>query len=114
MAKILLSRNLYNEAKTEIDILINTRTEHSFRIPVEVTNWQSMDWYKTAVPSKSNFGFYKSYLPIAEALLFSDVFEECVLVEFVNSDKKILNFIASEINFKLYYESLQKYKRWLE
>ena len=99
MAKILLSRNLYNEAKTEIDILINTRTEHSFRIPVEVTNWQSMDWYKTAVPSKSNFGFYKSYLPIAEALLFSDVFEECVLVEFVNSDKKILNFIASEIKF---------------
>ena len=99
MAKILLSRNLYNEAKTEIDNLINTRTEHSFRIPVEVTNWQSMDWYKTAVPSKSNFGFYKSYLPIAEALLFSDVFEECVLVEFVNSDKKILNFIASEIKF---------------
>ena len=99
MANILLSRKLYNEAKTEIDMLTNTRTEHSFRIPAEVTNWQSMDWYKTAIPSKSNFGFYKSYLPIAEALLFSDVFEECVIVEFVNSDKKILNFIASEIKF---------------
>ena len=99
MAKILLSRKLYNEAKTEIDMLTNTRTEHSFKIPSEVTNWQAMDWYKTAVAFKSNFGFYKSYIPIAEALLFSDVFEESVIVEFVNSDKKILNFIASEIKF---------------
>lgn len=99
MARLLIARKLYNEARTEIDLLVYARTEHGFKIPAEVTNWQAMDWYKTAVQSKSNFGFYKAYLPIAEALLFSDVPEESVIVEFVNADKKILNFIASETKF---------------
>jgi hypothetical protein len=58
-----------------------------------------MDWYKAAVHSKSNFGFFKTYVPIADALLFSDISEELVIVEFVNSDKKMLNFIASETKF---------------
>jgi hypothetical protein len=80
-------------------LLVHARSEHGFRIPAEVTNWQAMDWYKTAVPTKSNFVFYKAYIPIAEALLFSDVPEEFVIVEFVNADKKILNFIASETKF---------------
>ena len=99
MARLLIARKLYNEARTEIDLLVHARTEHGFKIPAEVTNWQAMDWYKTAAPSKSNLGFYKAYLPIAEALLFSDVPEETVIVEFVNADKKILNFIASETKF---------------
>jgi hypothetical protein len=99
MAGLFISRKLYNEARTEIDLLVHTRTEHGFKIPAEVANWQAMDWYKTAVQSKSNFGFYKAYLPIAEALLFSDVPMESVIVEFVNADKKILNFIASETKF---------------
>jgi hypothetical protein len=99
MARILISRKLFNEAKTEIEFLVQTRTEHGFKIPAEVTNWQGMDWYKKAVQSKSNIGFYKTYIPIAESLLFSDVPEESVIVEFVNTDKKILNFIASETKF---------------
>jgi hypothetical protein len=99
MAKVLIARKLFNEARTEIDLLVHARTEHGFKIPTEVTNWQGMDWYKTAVRSKSNFGFYKAYILIAEALLFSDVPEESVIVEFVNANKKILNFIASETKF---------------
>lgn len=99
MARILIYRKLFNEARTEIDLLVHARTEHGFKMPAEVTHWQAMDWYKTAVQSKSNFGFYKAYIPIAEALLFSDVPEESVIVEFVNADKKILNFIASETKF---------------
>jgi hypothetical protein len=107
MARLLISRKLYNEARTEIDLLVRSRTEHGFKIPAEVTNWQAMDWYKTAVPNKSNFGFYKTYLPIAEALLFSDVPEESIFVEFVNTDRKILNFIASETKFGFF-----KYERF--
>lgn len=99
MARLLIERKLYNEARTEIDLLVHARTAHGFKIPAEVTNWQVMDWYRTAVSSKSNFSFYKVYIPIAEALLFNDVPEESVIVEFVNADKKILNFIASENKF---------------
>ncbi|MEN9548975.1 MAG: hypothetical protein RIR12_1566 [Bacteroidota bacterium] len=98
-AELLISEKYYNEARIEIDLLIKARTEQGFNIPWVVTNWQTMDWYKSAIPSKSNFSFYKGFLPIAEALLFSDVPEELIIVEFVNNEKKILNFIASESKF---------------
>ena len=96
MARILISREQYKEAKTEIELLVISRTEHSFNIPAEVTNWQSQDWYKKAESKSSNNNFYKQYIEIADAILFSDTPEETILVEFVNKDKKILNFIASE------------------
>jgi len=99
MASKLIDKNLFNEARTEIDLLIRARSENGFRIPIEVNNWQSMNWYKNAIPTKSNFSFYKTYVPVAEELLFSDLIEEMVIVEFVNSDKKIINFIASETKF---------------
>lgn len=99
MAKMLIEKNQYNEARTEIELLINSRTQNGFRIPNEVSIWQSMDWYKIAVPSKSNITFYHKYTSTADGLLFSDVMEELILVEFVNKEKKILNFIASETKF---------------
>lgn len=109
MAGILISRKLYNEAKTEIALLVETRNSHGFKIPLEVGNWQAQDWYKTAVLQKSNFGLYKQFTSAAESLLFSDTPEEMVLVEFVNADKKILNFIASESKFGFF-----KYDRFFK
>jgi hypothetical protein len=107
MARLLISKKLFNEARTELDLLNKARTTNKYKIPTEVTNWQAMDWYKTALSSKSNFGFYKTYLPIAESLLFNDVVEELLIVEFVNTDKKMLNFIASETKFGYF-----KYERF--
>ena len=107
MARLLISKKFFNEARTELDLLNQARTTHKYKIPTEVTNWQAMDWYKTALSSKSNFGFYKTYLPIAESLLFNDVVEELLIVEFVNTDKKMLNFIASETKFGYF-----KYERF--
>lgn len=109
MSGLLIAKKLFNEAKTEIELLVNARHEHGFRIPNEVANWQVQEWYKNAIASKSNFDFYKEYVPSAESLLFSDIPEEMVFVEFVNSDKKILNFIASESKFGFF-----KYDRFLK
>ena len=99
MAKILIAKKLFNEARTEIDLLVRARVDKGFTIPVEVKNWQLSEWYKTASGSKSNLGFYKTYIPVAEALLFRDIPEELVIVEFVNSNKGVLNYIASETKF---------------
>jgi len=109
MAGILISKKLYNEAKTEIELLVEARNSHGFKIPNEVVNWQSQEWYKTAAPQKSNFGFYKQFTSTAESLLFSDTPEETVIVEFVNADKKMLNFIASESKFGFF-----KYDRFFK
>jgi hypothetical protein len=99
MAGILISKNNYNEAKTEIELVVKARNQQGYRIPNEVVNWQSAEWYKNASVQRSNSEFYKKYIPEAESLLFYDTPEEMIIVEFVNSDKKILNFIASESKF---------------
>ena len=109
MAGLFINRELFNEARTEIELLARSRTSHEFKIPNEVINWQSLEWYKNATPNKSNIDFYKQYTGIAESLLFSDVQEETVIVDFVNSDRKILNFIASESKFGFF-----KYERFFK
>jgi len=109
MASLFIKRDLFNEARTEIELLVKSRTSHEFKIPNEVINWQSQEWYKNATANKSNIDFYKQYTGIAESLLFSDVPEVTVIVDFVNSDKKILNFIASESKFGFF-----KYERFFK
>ncbi|PDS22407.1 DUF7017 domain-containing protein [Flavobacterium branchiophilum] len=99
MAKELISRNLLNEAKTEIEALVKIRIEKEYKIPNEVFTWQSQDWYKNGVALKSNFKLYEKYAHHAESVLFFDIQEELIFVESVNYDKKILNFIASETKF---------------
>ena len=109
MAAALHAKNLNNEAKTEIELLVASRKAHDFQIPNEVASWQAQDWYKNAVAKKSNIDFYKQYTPIAESLLFSDTPEETVIVDFVNTDRKMLNFIASETKFGYF-----KYERFFK
>ena len=99
MAKILITKKHYNEAKTEIELLLKTRNIKGYKIPNEVINWQSEEWYNKASVLRSNNDFYKKYIPEAESILYYDIPEETIIVEFVNTDKKILNFIASESKF---------------
>jgi len=99
MARIFVSKNYFNEAKTEIELLVKSRTNHGFGIPNEVVNWQSQEWYKNAITKTSNYNLYKKYIPEAESILYFDIPEELVIVNFVNSDRKMLNFVASESKF---------------
>jgi len=112
MTKILITKELYNEARTEIDLLAEARLKHGFAIPHEVANWKNSDWYKKASPNKSNDNFYKTFSSLAEGLLFSDVKEETVIVEFVNNYKKMLNFIGADnkigfFKYNRFFESVQ-------
>lgn len=96
MAATLIQKELFNEAKTEIEIFVKARNRNGWSISNEVTNWQNQDWYKNATVKSSNFDFYRQYISKADELLFSDLPEETIIVDFVNSDKKVLNFIASK------------------
>lgn len=109
MAKQFIAKELYNEAKTEIERLVQVKTENGNRIPNEVSNWQSSEWYNGAVSKRSNIDIYKKHVNAAELILFSDIEEELVVVEFVNSNKKVLNFIESERTLGFF-----KYDRFLK
>jgi len=109
MAKILLIQKRFNESRTEIDLLVSSRKANGHPIPNEVVKWKETEWYKNAIPFKNNDDLYKSFSPNAELILHNDIPEEIVLVEFVNSDKKMLNFIESETKFGYF-----KYDRFLK
>jgi hypothetical protein len=95
-AQILFNKGLYDEAKTEIAKVIETREKNEWKLPVQITQWIAQEWYKNANIKKDNKDFYKIYLIKAEEILFKDLLEEIVVVEFVNEDKKIVNFVKNE------------------
>lgn len=108
MAVLLIKRNLFDEARTEIELLVKSRLSKSFSIPSQVSHWQAEEWYKNAKCLKNNSRLYDEHKGKAEGLLYHDVEEEMAVVEFVNSDRKILNFIASESKYGFF-----KYERFL-
>jgi len=99
MAALFIKRNLFDEAKTEIELLVKSRNSHNHKIPGVVLNWQNQEWFKNAKIKKDNKDFYARHIEKAENLLFLDIPEETIIVEFVNTSKKMLNFIASESKY---------------
>ncbi len=96
IAALLIRKELYSEAKNEIELLVAARTEKNFKIPAPVSNWMQQDWFKNAAAADNNTEFYKRHQDAAEGLLFSDYPEEEIVVDFVNTDKKILNFVSTD------------------
>lgn len=109
MAGWFISNYMFNEAKTEIDRIVKARQANEWKLPAEVQNWIAQSWYKTAMLKSSNLDFYNKYLSIADHLLYADIPEETVLIDFVNTNKKIANFIASEQKFGFF-----KYDRFVD
>ena len=98
LASQLVQEQKHNEAAVEIDLIVKTRDKKGWKIPNEVATWKTSDWYKQKSDGNSNNNFYQQHLKIAEELLLSDIPEITVAVEFVNTDKKILNFVQNKKN----------------
>ena len=95
-AEILIQKSMFNEAKTEIQKVISTREKHQWKIPNQIMLWTEMEWYKSAISKKDNTDLYLKYLKKAEELLFQDIPEEVVVVEFVNENKNMLSFVKDK------------------
>lgn len=109
MAKALVERKLYGHAKKEIELLTASRSAKGYNIPREVLNWMESDWFKSANAPANNRELYLQYANEAESLLYEGIPEVAVIVEFVNKDKHIMNFIASENQY-----GFLKYDRFLK
>ena len=95
-AEMLIQKSMFNEAKTEIQKVISTREKHQWKIPNQIMQWAEMEWYKSAISKRDNSDLYLSHLKQAEEILFQDIPEELIVVEFVNQDKQVLNFVINE------------------
>jgi Domain of unknown function (DUF7017)/S1/CSD-like domain 2 of the TOTE conflict systems/S1/CSD-like domain 1 of the TOTE conflict systems len=108
LAELLIIKELFNEAKTEINKIIETRESHSWKIPQNISNWTQQPWYVSAKEKPNNKDYYDNFILVAEELLFNDVEEDLVIVEFVNKDKKILNFIKDKTHHGFFsYKNLK-------
>jgi uncharacterized protein DUF7017/TOTE conflict system protein, potentially ssRNA-binding len=104
-AELLIKEQRYQEARTEIEKIIKVREQHGWKISNQLSQWIQSDWYLNAEASSNNKQLYSKHLSKADEILFQDIPEEKVVVEFVNKDKKMLNFIKSKsyhgfFNFK--------------
>ncbi|RLD84378.1 MAG: hypothetical protein DRJ10_01350 [Bacteroidetes bacterium] len=95
LASILIEKQQYKEAKIEIAQIVNVRINNGWAVKGRLANWLNEDWYKSTAELGNNIALYKEKAPFAEELLFGDIQEELVVVEYVNSHKKILNFIVN-------------------
>jgi len=86
----------YPEAKSEIEHIIQTRNENGWKIPGKILNWTNQPWYKDAKNIENCQSFCRKYASVANEILFGDIPEELVVVEFVNRDKQILSFVQSK------------------
>ncbi|WP_405291023.1 DUF7017 domain-containing protein [Algibacter sp. Ld11] len=108
-AKLLVDRKLYAEAKTEIKLIIAVRKDKGWKIPNDIVTWTECSWYVEAKETLNNKEFYAKHVKKAEELLFKDLPEHLVAVEFVNSDRNILNFVKDELFHGFFnYEGMVK------
>jgi hypothetical protein len=96
MAALLIERGLYAEAKTEISAIVTVKESQGHKIKDRLQGWMNSQWYADAQQLNNNKELYKQYAVGANEMLFNDKPEQLILVDFVNSDKKILNFITED------------------
>lgn len=100
-AELLIKKNLFNEAKTEIENIILTRQKKGWSIPTQIKEWTKQTWFISSTAYSNNNELYLKHLTIAEKLLYINIPETFIVVNFINKEKKIVYFINTkkEIGF---------------
>lgn len=70
LAKLLIDKSMFNEAKYEISQAIKSREKEGWKLTEILLNHQSSEWYINAVSAYSNKELYKSSMAAANNLLF--------------------------------------------
>ncbi len=69
---LLLAKEMYAEAKFELDAVIELRHKNQWKVQSNLTVLQEADWYNKASTIQNNKALYNSYKTIAEQILYSD------------------------------------------
>ena len=95
-AEILAKKGLFDNAKTEIEQVLEVRKQKSWRITDTLLALTSTDWYKTAQKLNDNKELYHRHAPQAEEITFADLTCISIMITRTDSVKKIANFITPE------------------
>jgi hypothetical protein len=98
LARLLIKEDQFREAKTEIKEVIKTRESNGWDIPDDIKTWQHSEWFEDTDALENNDQLYAQYVSKAEKILFESLPATKVVVEYVNEEKNILNFIDEKRN----------------
>lgn len=89
MIKILINNELWNEAKTEINIITESKKLEDKPIPNDILTYQNTEWYQKSEIRKSNFDYYQQNKQLAEEFIFSSLpwTDACLGQSFTLPDK---------------------------
>lgn len=95
MATWFIQNKMFNEAKTEIENIVRTRETNAWKLPSQIESWISQDWYAEAQIQTTNLEYYRNKIAVAEEILYSDIEKDLLVIDFVNTDKKMANFVST-------------------
>ena len=95
LVTLLINKSLWDEAKTEVDKYYDFRMQQGWKVSNRVNQWVSAPWYNKATSKEGNKGFYNEKAKSVNKMLYGDLPETLVVVEYVNREKSILNFIKA-------------------
>ena len=96
LAKQLIEKQLYNEARTEIEAVLKEKQESGHKVFNQLQQWQQESWYAQAQALNDNKALYNKYKGQAEAILYEDIPQEVIVLSYVNQEKKIANFVKNK------------------
>jgi hypothetical protein len=70
LAALLVQKQLFDAARTEIVAIVNVRESKNWKIPPEVQSWMQASWYREAAAGNDNAELYQSAAACADALLY--------------------------------------------
>ena len=104
MAELLILKQDWNSAFTEILAIVAIRNQNNWHISTQIFDWQNMVTEHNAIAYTNNNNLYKKYSVIAEHVVNSSVIFMGIVWK-VNSEKKTAQFFVSEnINGGFNYE----------
>ncbi|MEA5259547.1 hypothetical protein VB264_17245 [Arcicella aquatica] len=109
MAELLIAKQNWAAAKTEIEGIVTTRTQHNWQIPSQVTDWQKLENITNVNSYTSNKSIYQNYAVLAEQMLLSNVAIHVGIIWKTNIEKGTAQFFVSEnINGGFQYAKIKQ------
>jgi hypothetical protein len=94
LADILIEMGRYDEARTEVDILIRNQQNNKIRNIRSLLRYTNEQWYRNARVLYSNDTLYNSQSLLSDEFIEGGSNRHSIFVEFVNPRRKLLYFIA--------------------
>ena len=94
LAEWLIANKKLPEAKTEIEAITAVYEDEGWKLHPGIHAYTQQEWYKSTTEMPDNRAFYHQFQEQAEEILFGDMPEEVLVVDFVNREKEVLYFVG--------------------